>query len=157
MSILASELRYAVRSLRKAPGFSTLAILVLAVGIGATSAIFSLIDSILIRPLPFADPDRLVTLWERPPGYARNRVSPLNFLDWSEQNHAFASIAAVAGGGRTLTSAAGVAERIPGQSVTTAFFDVLGVKPIAGRTFGPDARFHSPASSSSASGSGAAG
>src|SRR5262245_37963838 len=138
MSTLVSELRYIVRSLRKAPGFSALAVLVLAVAIGATSAIFNLIDGILIRPLPLANPDRLVMLWEHAPGYAYNRVSPLNFLDWSEQNHAFASMAAVSGGGRTLTGAAGVAERIPGQSVTTAFFDVLGIKPIAGRTFVAD-------------------
>jgi len=133
--MLFMDLRYAVRSLGKAPGFSALAVLVLAVGIGATSAIFSLIDGTLIRPLPFADPDRLLMLWEHPPGYARNRVSPLNFFDWSEQNHTFTSMAAISGGGRTLTSTSGVAERVPGQSVTTAFFDVLGIAPIAGRTF----------------------
>jgi len=133
--MLVMDLRYAVRSLGKAPGFSALAVLVLAVGIGATSAIFSLIDGTLIRPLPFADPDRLLMLWEHPPGYARNRVSPLNFFDWSEQNHTFTSMAAISGGGRTLTSTSGVAERVPGQSVTTAFFDVLGIAPIAGRTF----------------------
>jgi len=136
--MLVMDLRYAVRSLGKAPGFSALAVLVLAVGIGATSAIFSLIDGTLIRPLPFADPDRLLMLWEHPPGYARNRVSPLNFFDWSEQNHTFTSMAAVSGGGRTLTSTSGVAERVPGQSVTTAFFDVLGIAPIAGRTFVAD-------------------
>jgi putative ABC transport system permease protein len=136
--MLWSDLRYAIRSLGKAPGFSALAVLVLAVGIGATSAIFNLIDGTVIRRLPFADPDRLLMLWEHAPAYAHNRVSPLNFLDWSEQNHSFTSMAAVAGGGRTLTSASGVAERIPGQSVTTAFFDVLGIAPIAGRTFRPD-------------------
>ena len=133
--MLSMDVRYAVRSLGKAPGFSALAVLVLAVGIGATSAIFSLIDGTLIRPLPFADPDRLLMLWEHPPGYARNRVSPLNFFDWSEQNHTFTSMAAISGGGRSLTSASGVAERVPGQSVTTAFFEVLGIAPIAGRTF----------------------
>src|SRR5262245_35900148 len=133
--MLLADVRYAIRSLWKARGFSLLATLVLALGIGATGAIFSLIDGTLIRPLPFADPSRLVMLWEHPPNYARNRVSPLNFQDWSEQSHAFASMAAVAGGGRTLTSAAGVAERIPGQSVTIAFFEVLGIRPIAGRTF----------------------
>ena len=135
--MLLSNLRFAVRSLRQAPAFSTLAILVLAVGIGATSAIFNLIDGTLIRALPFADEDRLVMLWEHPPGYARNRVSPLNFLDWSEQNHVFAPMAAVTGANRTLTRDGGAAERIPAQSVTTAFFDVLGVAPLAGRTFVP--------------------
>ena len=136
--MLPSDVRYALRSLWKARGFSSLAVLVLAVGIGATSAIFSLIDGTLIRPLPFADPDRLLMLWEHPPGYARNRVSPLNFQDWAEQNHAFSAMAAVAGGGRTLTNSSGAAERVPGQAVTTAFFDVLGIAPLAGRTFVPD-------------------
>jgi len=136
--MLSADVRYAVRSLWKARGFSSLAVLVLAFGIGATSAIFSLIDGTLIRPLPFADPDRLLMLWEHPPGYARNRVSPLNFQDWAEQNHAFSAMAAVAGGGRTLTNASGAAERVPGQAVTTAFFDVLGIAPLAGRTFVPD-------------------
>jgi len=135
MSTLPGDVRYALRSLRKAPGFALLAVLVLAAGIGATSAIFNLVDATLIRPLPYLDPDRLLMLWEHPPSYSRNRVSPLNFLDWSEQNHTFASIAAVAGGGRTVTSSSGVAERVPGQAVTTAFFDVLGIKPMVGRTF----------------------
>jgi putative ABC transport system permease protein len=138
MATFWSDVRFAARSLRKAPAFTSLAILVLAVGIGTTSAIFSLIDTTLIRPLPFADPDRLVMLWEHPPSYARNRVAPLNFLDWSEQNHVFASMAAIAGGGRVLTGTTGTAERLAGQSVTTAFFDVLGIKPVAGRTFIPD-------------------
>src|SRR6266487_1111318 len=138
MATFWSDVRFAARSLRKAPAFTSLAILVLAAGIGTTSAIFSLIDTTLIRPLPFADPDRLVMLWEHPPSYARNRVAPLNFLDWSEQNHVFASMAAIAGGGRVLTGTTGTAERLAGQSVTTAFFDVLGIKPVAGRTFIPD-------------------
>jgi hypothetical protein len=73
-------------------------------------------------------------LWERPPRAVHNRVSPLNFLDWSEQQHSFASMAAVAGGGRTLTGTAGTAERIPGQAVAPRFFEVLGVRTILGRT-----------------------
>ncbi|HEX7136986.1 MAG TPA: ABC transporter permease, partial [Vicinamibacterales bacterium] len=136
--MLLADLRYAIRSLWKARGFSLLATLVLAIGIGATGAIFSLIDGTLIRPLPFADPSRLVMLWEHPPSYARNRVSPLNFQDWSEQNHTFSGMAAVSGGGRTLTNADGAAERVPGQSVTTSFFDVLGIATVAGRTFVAD-------------------
>ena len=128
-------LRFAWRALRKSAGFTVLAILVLAIGVGATSAIFSLIDNTLIRPLPFANPERLVMLWERPPNYARNRVSPLNFLDWSEQSHVFDSMAAVTSANRVLTSGTGAAERVPAQSVTAAFFDVLAVRPLAGRTF----------------------
>jgi putative ABC transport system permease protein len=136
--MLLADVRYAIRSLGKARGFSLMAVLMLAIGIGATSAIFNLIDGTLIRPLPFVDPSRLVMLWEHPPSYARNRVSPLNFQDWSEQSHTFAGMAAVAGGSRTLTNADGAAERVPGQSVTTTFFDVLGIAPIAGRTFVAD-------------------
>ncbi|HEV3138982.1 MAG TPA: ABC transporter permease, partial [Vicinamibacterales bacterium] len=131
------DARHAVRGLRRTPGFTATAVLVLAVGIGATTAMFTLADATLLRPLPFARADDLVMLWERSPRRAHSRVSPLNFLDWSEQNRAFASMAAVAGGGRALTEGPS-AEWIPGQSVTAAFFDVLGVAPIAGRTFRAD-------------------
>ena len=131
------DLRYAARSLRRAPGFTFVAVAVLAVGIGVNSAMFSLVDAALVRSLPFAQSDRLVMLWERSPRFAHNRVSPLNFLDWSEQQQAFASVAAISGGGRTLTGS-GEAVRIPGQAVTWQFFDVLGIRPIAGVTFTAD-------------------
>jgi putative ABC transport system permease protein len=144
MGMLWQECRWAARSLRRARAFTTLAVLVVAVGIGASTAIFSLVDAALMRPLPFADPDRLVMLWERPPSYGRNRVSPLNFTDWSEQNRTFASMAAVAGFSRVLTGEGRAAERVTGQSVTTAFFDVLGIAAIAGRTFVADDSRPSP-------------
>jgi putative ABC transport system permease protein len=133
-----TDIRLAARSLRKAAGFTCLAVLILAVGIGATSIIFSLIDATMLRPLPYRNPAQLVALWEHPPGYARERVSPLNFLDWSEQSRAFESMAGVVPISRVLTTASGAAERIPAHIVTSAFFDVLGVRPIAGRTFAPD-------------------
>src|SRR4051794_26643460 len=129
------DFRYAVRSLRRAPRLSAVAVAVLAIGIGANGAMFSLVDAALVRPLPFSQPDRLAMLWERSPRFAHNRVSPLNFLDWSEQQQAFESVAAIAGGARTLTGAGGEAERIPGQAVTWQFFDTLGVRPIAGTMF----------------------
>ena len=132
------DLVYAARSLRRAPGFTLVTVVVLAVGIGANSAMFSLVDAALVRPLPFAQPDRLVMLWEHMPRTAHNRVAPLNFLDWSEQQQAFTGVAAIAGGGRTLTGSGREAERIPGQAVTWQFFDVLGVTPIAGATFTAD-------------------
>src|SRR5581483_7776210 len=138
MTALWQECRSAARSLVRARGFTASAVIVIAVGIGSTAAIFALVDAALTRPLPFADPDRLVMLWERPPSSARNRVSPLNFADWSEQNQTFASMAAIAGFPRVLTRDGRAPERIPGQSVTTAFFDVLGIRPIAGRTFVAD-------------------
>ena len=129
------DLRFAARLLRRSPGFTLTAAVVLAIGIGANSAIFTLVDAVLLRPLPFQQPDRLVMLWEHPPGYDHNTVAPLNFLDWSEQNHAFSSMAGISGAARTLAGKDGTAERISGQAVTLAFFDVLGVQPIAGRTF----------------------
>src|SRR5262245_25958804 len=138
MRDVAQDLRVAVRSLRKTPAFTSLTIAIVAIGIGANTAIFSLVDAALFRRLPFPDADHLAMLWERAPTRARNRVAPLNFVDWSEQNGTFEALAAVSGGGRILTGAGAEAERIPGQSVTTAFFDVLGIRPIAGRTFTAD-------------------
>ncbi len=126
---------HAVRQVRRSAGFSTIAATVLALGIAANVASFSLLDAAILRPLPFPNPSALVMLWERAPRFAHNRVAPLNFLDWSERQHVFASIAAVAGGSRTLTGLAGTAERIPGQAVTAQFFDVLGIRPLLGRTF----------------------
>ena len=132
------DLRYGARVLRQSPGFTFAAIAVLAIGIGANSAIFSLVDAVLLRPLPFSHPDELVRLYEAPPGFPYNRVSPLNFLDWSEQNRSFASMAAISTSNRALAGVDGIAESIPGQAVTSAYFDFLNVKPIAGRTFVAD-------------------
>ena len=95
MNTLIHDARFAARLLLRSPGFTALVAIVLAIGIGANSAIFTLVDAALLRPLPFAQPEHLVMLWEHPPGYARNRVSPLNFLDWSEQSRVFDSMAAV--------------------------------------------------------------
>src|SRR5260370_6410749 len=134
MIALAQDLRFAFRMLWRGPVFAAVVVAVLAIGIGANSAIFSLLDAALFRPLPFAQPNQLVMLWEHPPSYAHNRVSPINFLDWSEQNSVFESMAAVSGWSRTLITSKGP-ERIPGQSVSASLFDVLGVRPIAGRTF----------------------
>ncbi|HWZ34403.1 MAG TPA: ABC transporter permease [Bryobacteraceae bacterium] len=135
MQVLWQDLRYASRVLWKAPGFTMAAVTVLAIGIGANSAIFSLVDAVLLRPLPFPHPQELVRLYEHPPGYAYNRVAPLNYADWSEQSHSFVSMAALSTASRALSTNNGVAESIPGESVTFTFFDLLGVKPVAGRTF----------------------
>ncbi len=137
MRTLAHDLRYALRLLRRSPGFTAAAALVLALGIGANSAVFSVVDAALLRPLPFRQPEQLTALWEHPPGYDRNRVSPLNFLDWHDQNDVFTSLAAYAGGNRTLKTGSGV-EQIPGQAVTSEFFDVFGLQPVAGRFFRAD-------------------
>jgi putative ABC transport system permease protein len=131
------DLRYAARVLSRAPGFTALAVTVLALGIGANSAIFSVVDAALLRPLPFHQPDQLVMLWENRPGDAHNRTSPLTFLDWHDQNTVFAAMAAVSGGSRTLQTANG-AERITGQAVTQEFFSLLRIPLLAGRTFSED-------------------
>jgi putative ABC transport system permease protein len=113
------------------------AVTVLALGIGANSAIFSVVDAALLRPLPFRQPQELVVLWERPPGNGLNRinrVSPLNFQDWHHQNRVFTAMAAVSGGSHTMPTRDG-AQLIAGQSVTREFFEVLGVQPVAGRMF----------------------
>ena len=134
---------FAIRQLKASPGFTLVAALTLALGIGANSAMFALADAALLRPLPFRDPDRLVIVDEwGPQQQARSRIELLNFREWASQSRTFESMAAIwipgTGGGPTLTGADGTPEIIPGQSVTASFFDVLGVRPIVGRTFLPD-------------------
>jgi len=130
------DIRYAVRVLVHAPGFAAVAVIILALGIGANSAIFSVLDAALLRPLPFPQPEELAVLWERPPGAQLKtyRASPLNFLDWHDQNTVFTGLAAISGTSRTLMQREG-AELITGQSVTREFFSVVGVQPIFGRAF----------------------
>ena len=131
------DARFAARQLRMSPGFTLVATLTLALGIGANSAIFALADATLIRPLSFAQPDRLAMLWESKPDAARNVVAPFEFVAWSERNHSFELMAGVTGAAsRATTGADGTGEQLDSQLVTARFFDVLGVKPIVGRTFG---------------------
>ena len=134
------DLRYAARALRRQPGFAVVAILTLALGIGANSAIFALVDATLLRPLPFGDPDRLVMLNERSATSERGAASPLNMTDWNVRNRTFEVIAGYINGvgGMVMTGADGLAENVSRQWVTAGFFDALGIRPIAGRTFLPD-------------------
>jgi putative ABC transport system permease protein len=133
------DVRFAVRQLRGAPGFTLVATLTLALGIGANSAIFALVDATLLRPLPYADPGRLVTIWERTETNPRSYASPPNMLDWNARSRTFEKIAAFTPnvGGMVMAGADGNAETVSRQWVTSGIFDVLGVKPIAGRTFLP--------------------
>ena len=133
------DVKFAIRQLKSSPAFTLIAVTTLALGIGANSAIFALVDATLLRPLPFHEPDRLVVLSERSDTTARSMVSPLNMLDWNDRNRTFAVIAGfVPGvGGMVMSGADGTAETVPRQWVTAGFFDVLGVRPIAGRTFLP--------------------
>ena len=132
---LRDDVKFAVRQLRASPAFTAVAVLTLALGIGANSAIFALADAALLRPLPYPEPEQLVALWEAEDGRTRDGVNPLEFVDWSEQNRTFDSMAAYVRAARTLTGGEGGAELIPSQAVTPRFFDVLRVRPILGRTF----------------------
>ena len=132
---LGEDVKYALRQLRAAPGFTAVAVITLALGIGANSAMFALADATLLRPLPFPEPERLVMLSEIRGDGNRIRVNPLDFEDWEARARAFTAIAAVISSPSSITGDDGVAEEIPAQAVTARFFDVLGVQPIAGRTF----------------------
>ncbi len=131
------DLTYSLRQLRRSPGFTLVAAMTLALGIGANTAIFALVDAALLRPLPFPDPDRLVMVWERTERSPRSPMSPLNMADWNERSHRFESIAGFVPniGGMVMDGRDGTAETVNRQWVTAGFFDVLGVKAIAGRTF----------------------
>src|SRR5215472_4099618 len=130
------DLRYALRLLRKSPGFALVAILTLGLGIGANSAIFSVVNAMLLRPLPFPESDRLVRLWEASPSrnWHRNVINPLNFLDWHDNAHAFEDMAAISGGQFNLTGH-GEPVAVPGLQVSPGFFSILGIPPYLGRTF----------------------
>jgi putative ABC transport system permease protein len=135
------DVRLAVRQLIAAPGFTLVAALTLALGIGVNSAIFALADAALLRPLPFGQTERLVMLWERLPTSPKTGVSPLNMRDWRVQNRSFEDIAFVQrgmGGGPLLTAPDGSIETAERQSTSVNFFDVLRVTPIVGRTFKPE-------------------
>ena len=136
MQTLLADLRYGFRLLRQSPGFTTIAILALALGIGANTAIFSTLDAVLLRPLPYADPDRVVMVWEDASsiGFAHNTPAPANYFDWREQNHVFTDIAATRTRTRAITGD-GSAEQLLGYQATANFFPVLGVAPVIGRTF----------------------
>ena len=126
---------YAARSMRRSPGFTGVVVLTLALGIGVNSAMFALVDATLIRPLSFPQPDRLVMVWERNPRTARGLVAPLNFHDWDERNRTFDGMAAVYPYARRLSAADGTIEQVPAQQVTPRFLEILGARPLIGRTF----------------------
>src|SRR3954470_10287661 len=125
---------YALRGLTKAPGFAAVAILTLALGIGANTAIFSIVNAALLRPLPLADADRVVFLWNRSPEGRPSPLGPGRMLDFRRQTTSFESSAAIAHISYTLTGR-GDAESISGSSVSSGFFDVIGARPLLGDTF----------------------
>src|SRR5262245_14891945 len=130
----AQDVRYGIRGLLKAPGFAAVAILTLALGIGANSAIFSFVDGVLLKPLPYPEPERILLLWEKPPGGGNNVVSAMNYLDWRSQSSSFTAVAAITGSQMTLTGRGEpTLHRV--SRVSAGDFDILGVKPGLGRTF----------------------
>jgi putative ABC transport system permease protein len=135
------DMKFALRLLRKSPGFACVAIVIMALGIGANTAIFSVVHAVLLEPLPFPDADRLVQIWHVPPqtsfpGMTRFSVSAANFLDWQKQNNVFEQMALYGGTGYDITGAQKPQPIIAG-SVTSNFFSVLGVQPLYGRVFLP--------------------
>lgn len=129
------DVRYAARVLVSARGFSTTVVVVLALGIGSNAAIFSVVNALMLQPLPFFEPDRLVMIWEDASthGFPRNTPAAGNYFSWHERNHTFADIAATRSATANLT-ADGPPELVMGRRVTSNFFDVLGVRPLIGRT-----------------------
>lgn len=132
--ILRQDLRYAVRTLTRSPGFSATVIAVAGIGIGANVAVFTITDHVLIRPLPFPDADRLVTLWASMPGYSRTELSPGNFHDWQRMNTTFESMGAYINQSVNMVGQ-GDPERLDGVSVTGSLLPLLGVQPEVGRLF----------------------
>src|SRR5712692_9275459 len=130
------DLRYSFRTLRKSPAFTVTAVLILALGIGANTSIFSVVNAVLLRPLLHEQPDRLAVLLEtRPEGYGS--VAALNFLDWLAQNRVFESMALYTSTGLNVTGGADP-QRIRGAFVSQGFFETLRVEPSAGRLFLPE-------------------
>ena len=132
-----NELRFALRTLTKSPGFAVIAVLTLALGIGASTAIFSVVDAVLLRALPYPNPQTIVRVWEQAPDGHRMNLAAPNFDDFVAQNNTFASLAAYAYG---LSSVSGGSEpvRVNIAAVSSGFFKSLGVEPLRGRAFAPD-------------------
>jgi putative ABC transport system permease protein len=133
---LAQDVRYGLRMIAKTPAISAIAIIALALGIGANTAIFSVVNAVLLRPLPFKQPEQLVMVWENAThlGFPKDTPSPANFLDWRAQNHVFSAMAALAPRSFNLTGV-GEPERLDGRRVSANLFDLLGARPLVGRTF----------------------
>ena len=137
MNGLLQDVRYDLRQLCKTPGFTGVALITLALGIGATTAMFSVIDGVLIRPLPFKAPSRLYTVWERNPkmGYEEILPAAANFRDWRERNQAFEQLAAFDAAESFDLSGDSKPERVDGAAVSPGLFELLGVSPLIGHTF----------------------
>jgi predicted permease len=134
MTGLAQDVRYALRQLRKSPSFTTVTVLTLSLGIGANTAIFSVVNGVLLNPLPFHDASRIVSMFEATPNFPKGSISYPNFLDWRRDNRAFEAMAAYRSTDGSITGV-GQPENVRAQGVSANFFPILGVNPILGRNF----------------------
>jgi predicted permease len=134
MNGLVQDVRYAVRQMRKNRGFTIVAVLTLALGIGANSAIFSVVNGVLLDPLPFPNAPRIVSLFQDKPNFSKGSISYPNLLDWQRENRTFEAIAGYRWGDGTITGV-GQAEEVHARRVSATFFPILGVNPILGRNF----------------------
>ena len=134
LDTLMQDVRYAARMLRKNPGFTLVVILTLMLGIGANTAIFNVVNAVLLRPLPFAHPERLVSIYEKSPEFGQSSVSYLNFLDWQKQTRSFESLALWQERDFNLTGT-GEAAHLQGVQISASFFSTFGVQPLVGRDF----------------------
>ncbi|HUI85126.1 MAG TPA: ABC transporter permease [Candidatus Binatia bacterium] len=137
MRSLLHDLRYSGRQMMKSPGFALIAVLTLALGIGANTTIFSVVNGVLLNPLPYPHADRLVVLFHSKPHFTKGSISYPNFLDWQRDNRSFKAMAAYRNGDAKLTGS-GEPENLSGRMVSAGFFEMLGVKPLLGRTFTAD-------------------
>jgi putative ABC transport system permease protein len=131
---------YALRVLRREPGFTFFAVLTIALALGANAAIFSLVDGVLLKSAGYPEPERIVQIWEKPPGGGRNSIAPANYIDWTRQSASFDSMAAVSGAALSYLpgESGGVPLSLRAGVVSAPYFDVFGVKAALGRTFAPD-------------------
>jgi predicted permease len=134
METLFQDVRYTLRQFHKSPGFTAVAVVTLALGIGANTVIFSVVNGVLLSPLPFPKPDQLVTLHENKPNFEGGSLSYPNFRDWQKDNHTFSSMAIARSYAFSLTGT-GEAEQVNSELISSDFFSVLGVNPVIGRTF----------------------
>ena len=134
LDILRQDLRYVGRTLRQSPGYALTVVCIAGLGIGATTAAFSITDHVLLRPLPFADADRLVTIWETEPQYSRGELSPANYRDWKRQSKSFEAFGVYASLQVNLAGQ-GEPEALSGEIMTADVLPLLGVKPVLGRWF----------------------
>src|SRR5581483_4013013 len=146
MRTIGQDIRFALRQFLKRPGFTVTALLILALGLGANTAIFSVVDAFLIRPLPYKDPARLVAMYERDVIGTEpfNSVSPGAFDDWQRYATSLQSIGAYYTGSMNVAAPGSEAQRVNGCACSASIFPILGVSPILGRSFSPDEDTYSP-------------